>query len=257
MVGKIKFALKKIKVSILNFYKKPNKNAVWVFGFQKSGTSAIASLFAKMAGKTATIDSIYLWQPYKFEMDKNGIAKHVNKYSLDFSRDIIKEPGATFYMPTIDSYFNLDKYIFITRNPYDNIRSILNRLNVPGNKENINLNDINFRWRHKFSNGGKNYVKDLAELWEKANNNQKYMYDKRCVLVKYEDFRENKIKFIESLLNDFDFEIQNDIADIKDKPFQPKGDANVDIIDFFGLNNIKVINQICGETMLKLGYSKL
>jgi adenylylsulfate kinase-like enzyme len=36
---------------------KPNKEALWVFGMQKAGTSAIASLLAHRTGKTATIDT--------------------------------------------------------------------------------------------------------------------------------------------------------------------------------------------------------
>src|SRR5690554_1145934 len=107
MVNRIYTLPKYIKRKFLNYYTTPNKDAIWIFGFQKSGTSAIAALFAKMAGKTVTIDSIYLWEPYKTRMFQTGIKKHVQTYSYDFSRDVIKEPGATFFIETIDSYFTL------------------------------------------------------------------------------------------------------------------------------------------------------
>lgn len=256
MKKRFKLDLAKIKIVLLNFYKKPNRNAIWVFGFQKSGTSAIAALFARKVDKSVTIDCKYLWEPYRSEMFKKGVTRHVNKYSLEFSRDIIKEPGATFFIPKIESYFCLDKYIFIIRNPYDNIRSILNRLQVPGNQDSIDLNDLNFRWRSKFKRNGINYVQDLAELWLEANNQKSYMSSEKCVLVKYEDFVNDKIGFIEGLAKEFNLENVNDISNIVDKPFQPKGNSDTDILKFFGKRNLEVISEICGERMKELGYNQ-
>jgi len=252
----IKYVTKRIKVPVLNIYKKPNKNAIWIFGFQKAGTSAIAGLFAKMSGKSVTIDTVFLWGSYKAKMNKTGIAKHVNKYSYDFSKDIIKEPGATFYIPTIESYFKLEKYIFIVRNPYDNIRSILNRLKVAGNKEQIDLSNIDLKWRSKFKNGGENYVQDLAELWLRANNQKEYMHNHRCVLVKYEDFVYDKVGFIEKLITEFNLDKVNDISDIMNNQFQPKGNSKTSLMDFFGSKNIDTIDRICGVRMRELGYNR-
>lgn len=250
--------LKKIKNRIrrliLNLISKPNSNAIWIFGFQKSGTSAIAGLLAEHADKSVTIDSIFLWEPYKTKLMKKGIKAHVNKYSYDFSKDIIKEPGATFYIPIIESYFKLNKYIFIVRNPFDNIRSILNRLDLPGNLDEISINDVSHRWQSKFTNNGKSYIKDLALLWLEANDQNDYMFNDRCVLIKYEDFNKDKVNFIENLATEFALKRQKDINNIADKPFQPKGKANIDLVEFFGNKNIELINTICGNRMRELGY---
>lgn len=256
MINSIDGFAKRLKLLFLNFYKKPNENAIWIFGFQKSGTSAIAALFAKMTDKSVTIDTVYLWEPFKSKMFKVGLQKHVNKYSFDFSKDIIKEPGATLIIPTIKSFFKLEKYIFIVRNPYDNVRSILNRLNLPGNKEEVNVENLNLQWRKKFKGNGKNYVLDLAQLWLEANNQPHYMNKENCVLVKYEDFMRDKVEFIENLAKEFTFEKVNDISNIIDNSFQPRGNPKTNLMEFFGQKNIDIITQVCGQRMSELGYNK-
>ena len=190
------------------------------------------------------------------ELTEKIISTHFNKFSHDFSKDIIKEPQATFMIPLIDSYFDMEKYVFIIRNPFDNIRSILNRLQIPGDLDEINLEDVNHRWRGKFKRGGPNYIKDLAELWLEANSQDKYMYNSRCHLVKYEDFMKNKIIFIEKLVNNLNLHKINDIKQFADIQFQPKGNSNTDLLMFFGMKNIKLIHDICGEKMMTFGYQK-
>lgn len=157
---------KKIRTPLLNWLKHPNKDAIWVFGFQKSGTSAIAGLLAYMSDKTVIIDTPYLWPPYNTAIKEGTltIEEQCKRYSLPFSRDILKDPGTTFYIDKIESYFRLKKYVFIIRNPIDNVKSILDRLGLPGNKEEINMGYVHLDWRHKFSSGGKDYIKDLCLL---------------------------------------------------------------------------------------------
>ena len=60
---------------------------------------------------------------------------------------------------------------------------------MPGNDLNLNIEDVHCNWRSKFKSGGKNYIKDLAELWLKANSQDHYQFNDRCVLVKYDDFK--------------------------------------------------------------------
>src|SRR5690554_887217 len=94
---------------------KPNMDALWIFGMQKAGTSAIAGLLAHRAGKTVTIDSPYLWNPYLNQI-KNGqlsLREHIRKYPFDFSKEIIKEPNATFLLDEIQENFTLAHYIYI------------------------------------------------------------------------------------------------------------------------------------------------
>ena len=251
----IKKRTKRVFEDNLHVFVKPNKDAVWIFGFQKSGTSAIAGLLAYMTDKSVTIDTKYLWTPYSTAIRAGhlDLEKHVNRYSYPFSKDILKEPGATFYIDKIDSFFTLNKYIFITRNPFDNIRSILNRLNLPGNQDFIDLADVPPLWRAKFSTG-KDYVLDLARLWLEANDQEEYMNNERCILVKYEDFTKNKEDMIASLAKDLDLPVVRSIKKIQNHQFQPKGITNANLNTFFGEKNIAVIKEVCGKRMKELNY---
>lgn len=40
-----------------------------------------------------------------------------------------------------------------------------------------------------------------------------------------------------------------------DKQFQPKGNDNVNLVEFFGEANLKTIDKICGKRMKELGYN--
>lgn len=244
-----------LKEPWLNFLHKPNKEALWVFGFQKSGTSAIASLLAYRSNKSVTIDTRFLWAPYSNSIKNNTrtMEQHVNRYSYPFSKDIIKEPGATFYIDKIESFFSLHQYVFIIRNPIDNIRSILNRLNLPGDADSIDMSDVIPTWRHKFPSKGENYIEDLCNLWLQANSQPKYMNSDNCILVRYEDFKQNKDKFITSLCERLNFEPKTNIKPIMDKQFQPRGNSQIKPELFFGANLSTVI-KLCGKKMKELGY---
>lgn len=259
MVGRTKeIVYNNIYRPLLNKVKSPNRDAIWIFGLQKAGTSAIAKLLGHMSGSSVSIDPRCLWSPYgkKIRIGELSVKEHSNKFSYPFSRDIIKEPSTTFYIERIESYFYLHKYVFIVRNPYSNIRSILNRLDLPGDDIDINIADVHVNWRSKFKRGGKNYIQDLAELWLKANSQDQYQFNDRCVLVKYEDFKTNKEGFIKNLCIKLDFPLKNSIKGVMDKQFQPKGNDNVDLAEFFGDANLKTVDRICGRRMNELGYNE-
>src|SRR5699024_12593798 len=112
---------------------------------------------------SVTLDTTYLWAPYSTQIKKGevSIENHAKRYSYPFSKDIIKEPGATFYIDKIESFFNLDQYVFITRNPYSNIRSILNRLDLREDKVVIVIKIVIPIWRINFLGNVKLYQRTL------------------------------------------------------------------------------------------------
>ncbi len=224
---------------------KPNKDALWIFGMQKSGTSAIAGLLAHRANKSVTIDTPFLWEPY-YSQIKNGkltIKEHVNKHAYPFSKDIIKEPAASVIIRYIEKYFNLSKYLFIYREPHDVIRSVLNRLDLPGNEKNVNFHDIDTNWQIHFKNHGKNYINDLIELWIKVYSQRQYINNPNCILVSYKEFKKNKQKFIDDLCEKLNYKPVKDITHLLDHSFQPKGNSNVDLKSFFGEENYNIIEK--------------
>jgi Sulfotransferase family len=227
---------------------KPNKDAIWVFGMQKAGTTAIAALLAHRANKKVSLDTPLLWQPYLRQIKNHEIdfSKHVKKNPYWFSKDILKEPTASLLIKEIEKVFYLKKYVFIIRNPFDLIRSILDRLNLPGNKINVDEEDIDKNWRYLLNNG-ENYIEKLAEEYVEVYSQLEYIENNQCVLVKYEDFVKDKIYFINQLCDDLYLQKRQSIDDLKDKNFQPKGEKVDDYLSFFGNVNYKIINDICSQ----------
>lgn len=253
------YKIKKKLQGIWEFFQrktaKPNKKAVWIFGMQKAGTSAIAGLLAYRAGKTVTIDTPFLWQPYlnQIKEGKLDFKKHIHKNALPFSKDIIKEPAASLLIENVENYFELDNYIFIVRNPFDLIRSILNRLNLSGSEHSLNIKTVHKNWRYMFEDG-ENYVQKLAEIYRDIYSQEKYINNANCILVKYEDFNRDKDIFINQLCDQLDFPKINSIEHLKNKSFQPKGNPVKDYQAFYGDKNYNIIYNITSPLFKILGY---
>lgn len=245
-----------------NFFDLRNTQII-ILGNQKSGTTAIAKLLAENTGKSILLDTPLLWEPNLSEIfyGKISLEKIINKNKYYFSRQIIKEPNLTFlYDQLISIYPNSVKFIFIVRDPRDNIRSLLNRIKVPGNLQNIDSYTPQFTNHEKvlfnkdiIPYSSNHYIKQLAERWVKAVS--VYLAAKEnFTLVKYEDFNKSKLKFINDLSLKMGCELKNDISSKINIQYQPKGDRSVKWEDFFGLENLEQIIAICKESMQKIGY---
>lgn len=244
-----------IRSRVKNFLSKPNKNALFIFGFQKSGTSAIAGILAARTDKTVTIDTNYLWNPTinQIKLGKILVKDLVSSYSYPFSKDIIKEPSATFIISELSQYFYLNQYVFVVRNPFDNIRSILNRLNLPGDKNKIEAYNVHENWRYLFKTD--DYIMDLANRWVLANDQTKFIKTDKCILVKYEDFMIDKQMTIDKLADDIKFEKSQKVSHLLEKQFQPKGQSDVDVKFFFGEKNYNKIFKITKHLLTEFDYS--
>ena len=242
---------KKISTTLYKKTLKPNKDAIWVFGIQKSGTSAIAGLLSERTGLSVTLDTTLLWNPYLKAINDGQLdfGEHIKKNPFDFSKQIIKEPAASLLIKHIKEHFYLEKYLFIYRNPYDVIRSILNRLDIPGDKTNVNMHDVNINWRYIFKDGT-DYIEKLANLWLEVYSQESYIFNSRCVLVSYDVFNKSKINFIDELCDNLNLPKKNNINEILNKNFQPRGNANVDLKVFFGTKNFQTIARICDSQMI-------
>lgn len=206
---------------------------------------------------SATIDTPYFWEPYFGQIISGEIdlAKHIEKHAKPFSKDIVKEPNSTFFIAKLKHSFKLEKYVFIIRNPFDNIRSILNRLEIPGDGRTLDVENLPWVWQHLFKKtGGKDYVSVLAERWAKANGQHEIIDNPACTLIRYEDFLRDKEKSIEKLALELGLTPKNPIGHLVNVQYQPKGDRKVEPHLFFGKDNYEKIGDICGKLMKKFGY---
>ncbi|MFC4558007.1 sulfotransferase domain-containing protein [Virgibacillus kekensis] len=246
-----------------------NLSPIFVLGNQKSGTSAIGALLAEIADKTVTIDLLGIYEPTQSKLHQGQISfkEFVERNKYDFSREVIKEPSLTFLYDEIKSYFNSPKNVFIIRNPYDNIRSILNRVDIPGNVDNISA-DYKEKWNHANENwkkvidsrwlgiNGENYIEWMSYRWLRCIEIYEQNKDD-FILIKYEDFKRDKVNSIKQLAKELNLPIVNDISDKVDIQYQPAGNRSVNKLDFFGERNIERINNICEEKMKEYDYKLL
>ncbi|MBN1666888.1 MAG: sulfotransferase [Anaerolineales bacterium] len=240
-----------------------NETPIIVLGNQKSGTSVIAHLLADIGGLTKTIDIPPFWgkRGKAIVMGQESFAAAVTRAKAYFRADLIKEPMFTFFAGQIVEYFPQAKYVFIVRDPRDNIRSLLNSRKLPGHLQELTtdhletLSDNSILFDQEVWGGeNENYVGVLAYRWNKAVDNYR-KHAAHAILVRYEDFMLDKLAYIQELACKLDIPAVNNISKRLDLAYQPRGNRNITWDVFFGVDNLQTIHRICGETMLELGYA--
>ena len=263
---RIGFIIKSILYRINSFRKEPYKNPIFILGNQKSGTSVIGALLGKLTNKPTAIDLFYSGFRYqlfvKWKKEIITTTEFINKNKLEFSKEIIKEPHLSVFYKELNIYYPDARFVMIIRNPLSNIRSILDRLNIRGNKQILSLKEkhkIFHSWKLVFDNkwmGGHqiNYIESLAERWNIITDI--YLKNQEnIVLVKYEDFLKDKYLSISNLAESLNLDRRNKITHLLNKQYQPRGskkDMSLEV--FFGEENYKKILEICQYNMSKLGY---
>ncbi len=247
-------------------WKKPHPMPIFILGNQKSGTSAIATLLGKLTANPTAVDLFY--SGYNFKLFKKWKSKEistfkfVSKNKLEFSKKIIKEPHLSVFYTELKEEFPNAKFVMIIRNPFDNIRSILDRLNIDGDKDflkNSDKNKIFHSWNLLFNNswigaGEGHYIEVLAERWNIIYNS--YFENKEdIILIKYEDFLKDKIGVLNKLSIELGLKNITDISSILNNQFQPKGkNRKIDSKDFFGKTNYQKIENICKDNLMRFKY---
>ena len=244
---------------------KPEERPVFVLGNQKSGTTAIASLLADLTESTASLDIHdfeLLERTYPALIQGDITTKAFETlHAPFFSKKVIKECLLTTVFDNLRALHPDAKFVFIVRDPRDNIRSILDRFRIPGDRDDVNWSQISLAplWAYVFglkwrTLEGKNYVDMLASRWNEIVNIYIENQD-RFNLVKYEDFNNDKEAYISDLARSLGFGSKTDITNKVDIQFQPAGpNRELDWIDFYGKKNLEIIDQRCSNYMDALGY---
>ena len=231
---------------------------IFMLGHAKSGTTAIASLLAKVSGQSVTIDPMFRIDPEGYIQRQllSGelkLAEIVEAYKFYFSTPINKDPKLTFFYEDLCQCFPQAKFIFVIRDPRDNIRSFLNRRGIPGNLDKIP--EDKQQWIGNLPPiPGENYIEKLANRWNLAADTYLNHQDK-FTLIRYEDFVADKVGTTQSLAEQVGLTPSHDIADYVNLQYQPSGDRKVSWSEFFQADNLHLIETICGERMNCFDYS--
>ena len=250
-----------VRERLLAFVSKPNASVRFVFGNQKSGTSAIAGLIAAAAGLPLITDFAGAQEPFIGELIRGEIpvAAYVKRNAWAFSAPIVKEPSLTFVAPALMDHFASRRAVMVVRDPWHNIRSILERVDVRGDLDKIvpGKRRINRTWVSILAGSDlglppQHYIDVLAKRWLRATEIADILKN-RLTIVRYEDFSRDKRGTVEHLAGDLSFPVTEDISAIVDRQFQPRG-RGADPKAFFGENYAR-ITAICGAKAKEYGYT--
>lgn len=241
---------------------------VLVGGSPKSGTTAIAMLLG-VATETAVASDPF------HRLDQRGIdfrdrlftgrlpiGRLIDDHPDVFAAGIIKDPNFAFFIGPLLECFPHSRFVFIARDPRSNIRSILNRLAIPGDagqdRVDAMLRELPEGWRRVLTGrtpdvAGSDFIERMAHRWNAAVDVYRSYVD-RVRLVSYEEFNRDKENVIASLAADVGLELKRPLGAAADRQFQPRGDREVEWAEFFGERNLARIERICADRMRSLGY---
>lgn len=224
----------------------------------------IASLIAETAGISATLDLQWASAHWIYDRVYRGevaFSQFVQNNRHEFSKGLIKDPNLTPFFKPLSEIFPQAKFVFVVRDPRDNLRSILNRLHLPGHLEKLETHqyeEFSHAWQKMLDGSwlgldGTNYIEMLAARWN-------FMADvflsnrERFFPAKYEDFNCDKIRFTNELTLKLGLKPVHSIENRINFQFQPKGNHTVSWTEFFGEQNLASIERICFQRMQAFGY---
>jgi hypothetical protein len=241
-----------------------NEAPIFVLGNQKSGTTAIAVLLAERAGLSVEYDLTIGHGALVADIHqgRESLEALVEQNRLEFSREVVKDPNFTFLYKPLRERFPDAKYVMVMRDPRDNIRSILDRLNLPGGNTALKrsqYDEMTFGWKMVVDGSWMgiedgNYIDRLAERWNRAAH--MYLGNQNNIeLIRYEDFIQRKVAAIDNLVSRLGEKKENQIEGKVDQQFQPRGHRrDVSWSSFFGKSNLKRIEKRCAKAMNAIGY---
>ncbi|MGH8925910.1 MAG: sulfotransferase family protein [Acidimicrobiia bacterium] len=240
---------------------------IFVLGNQKSGTSAIALLLGQLTGLATANDLRREIGEQLIDGVRAGtlpLSTLIRRNRLDFSRPIIKHPNLTLVYHELRSAYPAARYVFLVRDPLDNIRSIFDRLGLPGTTvtlEEADLAALPLAWRSIVKGASLGLAESggpcavLAQRWNLMVD--VYLNAHReMVAVRYEDFVADKMGCIRGLASSLGLDQRFDISASIDRQYQPRGvNRGIDPESFFGEANSALIREICRQRMPHFKYT--
>lgn len=232
-----------------------------VLGNQKTGSTAIAALLARSGRLSFRQDVPPAWtcEPALVRGDLS-LAQFVQDQRYYFRKDVVKENALTFCLDQLRRLLPTARFVFTIREPVQNVRSILDRVGLPGRLRRLDRIDapspawhrvLDIRW---LGEDVDELIASLARRWV-LTAEQVFPLRDGVQLIKYEDFCADKEASIRRLALRLGVAPDQSIRSIKDEPFQPKGDhREVHPERFFGREALDVIQDICAPMRSALGY---
>lgn len=239
-------------------------DAVFVLGNQKTGSTAVAELLGAWGNLNAVTDIPPLQSPHATLANEPGaVTSFLQHFRFYFRHDLIKENALTPATDALLSVLPRARPIYVVRHPAHNIRSILDRVGLPGTPRALDRLDLSdWGWEpivenRQFEGQPDDHITALAQRWSATTAIYRRHQD-RVSLVRYEDFMADKEDCIRRLADRLDIPQKRDIRPLLDVPFQPRGrHRSVPPASFFSGDALEIINRECAEGMAALDYAPI
>lgn len=263
----IKKTLRSINLKSKDLFCQIRPDPIFILGHHKSGTTVIARLIAASLGETYSHDMFYKrgWPDTdQLISGRLSLEQVIARGRSEFSCGVIKEPSLSFILPELKDKFPMARFVFVLRDPRSTIRSVLNRLGIPGTVVDVDERkypalENSELWSKLFKTcppiiSGNTPIEILSSRWKTLART--YLSNADLIHpIYYEAFEADKVKRIEDIIHKMNLTPINPISHKVDIQYQPKGNRSVQFTDFFGDVNLKKIEEICRSEMLQLGYS--
>ena len=234
----------------------------FILGMQKSGTSAVAGLLSLRTGIPIAIDLAREWRRctiVRASRSERAFARYIRRNQVDFARRLVKEPGLTFVHDRLAARWPDARSLLVVREPVATIRSIVERLGIPGDAEARAvdmLGEVPQAWRAVLDNRwlgvrSEHYIDQLAERWCIAARMAIEDQDRRMT-IRYEDFVADKVGVLDRTAAHFALPVVAEIDAFLDVPFQSPGRRREPEL-VFG-SNLDRIGRITTPLARRLGY---
>lgn len=245
----------------------PPQPGVFISGMPKSGTTVILRLMGLATGESTLNDPFY-------KLDQQGVDFRdalfggqlsvldlMRRYPKIFQGALIKDPNIIFFADELASAYPDASWVYTIRDPRDNIRSILNRLRLPGRVQAIEpqLAAVPGAWRLVLEGrspaiAGRDPIERMAHRWLKMAEIMNAAGE-GAVVSRYEDFMQAKEERIAELCRAIGLDPVHSIAEHVDTQFQPKGDRRSVWTEFYGAEELATIDRVCEPMLERFGYA--
>jgi hypothetical protein len=237
---------------------------ILVLGNQKTGSSAVAHLLAAHGDLSlaADVHPAQGRERHVASLDAPAMAGFIQRARYYFRRDVVKEnaltPGAGALLAALPNA----RAVFVARHPAHNVRSILDRLDLPGHPCPLGEIQVESGWQEVVDGSAlglnaSDHITALARRWQ-ALTDTYLLHRERLHLVRYEDFQTDKSGVIAELAERCDAPRRADIGPLLDRPFQPRGKhRTTPLEDFFSEEALRIIDRCCAGGRRALDYDPI
>jgi len=243
----------------------PHPRPVFFLGNAKSGTTAISALFAKATGQAYSWDICYhrRWLRAGAFLKRGMTPEEMRQRAPGaFSAGVIKDPVLTCASRELRALYPDSPIFFIVRDPYRNVKSIFERLGLPGDLDDAGemLERLPPPWRRQFDasyvRGAHGHYVNLAARGWQCCADAILDFDPRSRVVYYEEFSDDKVGLIRRLADFAHLPIVEDISNAVDVQYQRQGNHNLSVSEFFGHNLGRIMDE-CRRGIVRHRYSSV